>query len=335
MGAGLRFRKVGGVWAGTIILVAVAGGIRCAVEAIHALWTERPFAAAGSALGTVALVALVATLGREGFAEQKILARLIMPAGLFWLALFGLTLATFRLRQRGLGLGLALLFVAYTALGSVPLGHAMVGALERSVPEPSQDLKFDAVFVLGGGTTLAPGDQPELGAAGDRLRLAAGLWRAGRARRLVASGFSPPPYGLGDLAAHTVSLWSEMGVPTSSTTTLRGVNTSEEMAAYAKLAKDLGWREMGLVSSAWHLPRALALAERHGLEVTALPADHRTGSQPLVPSPLVDPTAGGIRARRDRRLGEHWTLGRALTLPPTLGIVLETRVCRNRTWFRR
>lgn len=279
MGVARPFREVSSVPTGTLILLAVAGGILSFVETLYALRTERPFAATLAAFSTFVLVAAVATLGRDGFAEQKIIARLVMPAGLFWLALFGIAALTLRIGHTLLGLSLAFLFVAYTALGSVLLGNVLVRQLERSVSHADPTLRFEAVFVLGGGTKLGPRREPQLGPAGDRLRRAAELWNAGRAERLVASGFSPPPFGLGDIAAHTVSLWEDMGVATASTTTLPGANTSQEMAAYAKLARSKGWRRMGLVSSAWHLPRAMALADRHGLELTALPADHRSGPE--------------------------------------------------------
>ncbi|NJK89436.1 MAG: DUF218 domain-containing protein, partial [Myxococcales bacterium] len=52
-------------------------------------------------------------------------------------------------------------------------------------------------------------------------------------------------------------------------------NTSpQEIAAIAAWVKTAtAVRSLGLLTSAWHLPRAMALAEREGLEVVAIAAD--------------------------------------------------------------
>jgi len=50
-------------------------------------------------------------------------------------------------------------------------------------------------------------------------------------------------------------------------------NTRDEIRAYARLQAWYGWKRMALVSSAAHLPRAMALASRAGLAFTPLGAD--------------------------------------------------------------
>lgn len=228
-------------------------------------------------LGFVALILVLLSIN-GGFGREKVLARLIMPAGLFWLSLAALAYVEARRRSFGRAALLGVAFVAFATLGSVPVGGRLVRSLEARIPAADPEARYEAIFVLGGGTGLSPGRRPQLGAAGDRLRLAARLWHEGRARTLVASGFSPPPYGLGKLSAHTVELWGQMGVPVEATCQLDfPKNTREEIAAYVELAKQEGWTRMGLISSAWHLPRAMALAGRAGLNVTPIPADHLSG----------------------------------------------------------
>jgi uncharacterized SAM-binding protein YcdF (DUF218 family) len=66
-------------------------------------------------------------------------------------------------------------------------------------------------------------------------------------------------------------------------------NTSQEVAALSALARDRGWRRIGLVSSGSHLRRAMRLADDNRLRVTPIPADVRGELQPasiagLVPS---------------------------------------------------
>ena len=152
---------------------------------------------------------------------------------------------------------------------------------------------FETVFVLGGGTEEKPLGGPELGMAGDRVALAAQLWHAGKAQLLVASGCSRDRAGgFADLGQETRALWLSLGVPDQA---IRVVQepcwiTRDEIAAYQRLQTRFGWRRMGLISSAWHLPRAMGLAGRAGLAVTPLGADWRGRRHPfqvrlLVPQP--------------------------------------------------
>ena len=72
-----------------------------------------------------------------------------------------------------------------------------------------------------------------------------------------------------------------MGVPETAVERLVGPKTtSEELRALAARAPEEGWRRVGLITSAWHLPRAMRLAERSGvaragIEIVPIPADYR------------------------------------------------------------
>lgn len=210
---------------------------------------------------------------------QKLLGTLAMPAGLVWMALLGLSLWLGRRRQWlpfAVSLGL---WVAYGAAGNPYLGAALVAGLERRVPPlPDQAPPFDALFVLGGGTEVDPTGEPILGSAGDRVAQAARLWHAGRVRTLVASGwFRDTVGGPRDGGQDTRALWRSLGVPDSAIVVVAEPCwiTRDEIGAYARLKAARGWKRTALLSSAWHLPRAMALAEKAGLEVTPVGADWR------------------------------------------------------------
>jgi len=50
---------------------------------------------------------------------------------------------------------------------------------------------------------------------------------------------------------------------------------------------------VGILTSAWHLPRAMRLAEARGIEATAIPSDFRSAF--IVPSVnMLVPTANGL-----------------------------------------
>ncbi len=215
------------------------------------------------------------------FALQKTLGLLAMPAGLLWLFLLASALLC-RLRDQRLAARLFLLAaLGYAAAGNVYLGSFLMARLEAGVPpvSPSALQPLDAVFVLGGGTTEDPFGRPEANLSGDRVLLAARLWKAGKAAVLVASGTSR--MGLHgrvrDLGEETRALWLDLGVPARAVVVVQGPcwNTRSEIRADLTLQRQRGWKRVGLLSSAWHLPRALALARRAGLDVVPLGADWR------------------------------------------------------------
>ncbi|BDU76100.1 YdcF family protein [Mesoterricola sediminis] len=210
---------------------------------------------------------------------QKLLGTLAMPAGLVWLALLGLTVWLARRRQFLPFAGALAIWAAYGLAGNPYVGAALIARLERRVPPlPDQAPPFDAVFVLGGGTEVDPAGAPILGSAGDRVVQAARLWHAGRARTLVASGwFRDTVGGPRDGGQDTRALWRSLGVPEAAIVVVDEPCwiTQDEIRAYARLKAAHGWKRTALLSSAWHLPRALVLAGKAGLDVTPVGADWR------------------------------------------------------------
>lgn len=255
------------------------------------------------ALGIFVTFLGVGALLPGDFTHQKIIARLIMPVGLIWMLL--LSAFVFDLRsfawERALLSGLT--FLLFSVSGNTYIGSTLIRSLESELATaPVYGQKLDAIFILGGGTTLGPRRQPELGPSGDRVRLAAQLYHEGVSEALVTSGQSPPPFGLGDLSAHTTKILMGMGVQEDNIMRIsEPVNTIEEMAAYQELAKQQGWTRVGLISSAWHLPRALEHVRGTAIQFTPLPADHRARlPKPIGPLDLI-PCNGGFG------LVETWT----------------------------
>jgi uncharacterized SAM-binding protein YcdF (DUF218 family) len=212
-------------------------------------------------------------------ALSKLIGMLFMPTGLLWLGLVVAMLWAFRRRMLGLGCFLAFLFLGFSLAGNPQVGASLMGRLESTIPSlPEKAAPFDAVFVLGGGSQVNERGRPFLGVSGDRIIEAARLWHAGKARCLVASGASDDARaGRRNLGAETREIWESLGVPRAA---IREIEepcfiTRDEIQAYAHLKTKEGWHRVGLLSSAWHLPRALALARRAGLEVVPIPSDER------------------------------------------------------------
>lgn len=232
------------------------------------------------------------------FSIQKMLALLLMPAGLCWLLLLGACLVCFRRRQKPLAACLLALALLYAFAGNVHLGAALMARLESSIPpvDPAAAGPFEAVFVLGGGSEEDPLGRPQLAFSGDRIHLAARLWHLGKARLLVASGMGRDSLrGIRNGGEETRVLWRELGIPDSAILVVEEPCwiTQDEIVAYHRLQTRHGWRRMALVSSASHLPRAMALARQAGLEVVPLGADWR-GRPPAFQLQNLVPQANGF-----------------------------------------
>jgi len=174
------------------------------------------------------------------------------------------------------------------------------GMLARSLEAPYQDTNvlelepMDVVVVLGGGTNTRLNGTPQAAASGDRITVAASLYHGGITNRLVCTGsqtFRSSPADLHPREEATAILMS-LGVPKDALLEMRGNNTSEEMESLKKWlaeneakndAEASSSQRVGIVTSAWHMKRAMRLANDNGLEVIAVPADFY--SEPFVPTP--------------------------------------------------
>jgi len=230
------------------------------------------------------------------FSLEKTVALLVTPIGLIWLLMLaggGLCLRRRQWRPAALVLGAALL---YACAGNLSLAGHLAGALERRVPPVAlaQLEPFDAICVLGGGSELDPSGAPELGSPGDRVFLAARLWHAGKARLLVASGVANGVSGLRDGGQETRALWRSVGIPERAILPVPEPcwNTRQEIQAYVRFQARYGWKRIGLLSSATHLPRAMALARRAGLLCTPLGADWVGRPRPFLFQDLVPQERG-------------------------------------------
>ncbi len=134
--------------------------------------------------------------------------------------------------------------------------------------------RADAIVVLGG--TLAPpaspGGDANLSAAADRLVYAAKLYRLEKSPIILISGGNATGAGTLDAeAVHAAALLRDWGIPADAILTeTESVNTYEN-AVYTKLMLDQhSLKSILLVTSALHMPRALATFESAGIQ--AIPA---------------------------------------------------------------
>ena len=217
---------------------------------------------------------------------NKILPLLVMPLGLGLLFL----LAGMALRRRFLlGIGVLVLWVF-----SMPVvGEALIRAVEgRSGRVPVSSVPAaDALVVLSGMVVQVDGAPlGEWGDASDRFEGAIELFKAGKAPLLVFTAgqlpWQPDAIPEGELLARRALL---LGVPkTAILLTAKAGNTAEEAAAARKLlgvdksvdrTVETGQRKkIILVTSAYHMRRAVLLFEKAGFWVEPFPVDFQVSN---------------------------------------------------------
>lgn len=169
-------------------------------------------------------------------------------------------------------LSLALMTPWGAGLLSQPLEQSAQQVEPRCASEPPR-----TIVVLGGGLDRRPDradDVQALSAASARRVMAARQrWVDAPLSRVVIAGGGPYPQAESTVMA---ALALQLGIPEESITTeTRSMNTAENLAQLATLQPTVDTR-IWLVTSAMHLPRALATARSAGFQACASPADLHT-----------------------------------------------------------
>ena len=211
---------------------------------------------------------------------SKLLPQLIYPLGLFiWLTIAGGVLAWLGRRRLGVAVLSVAVFVLWVA--STPVFSGSIrAALERSyLPvSVSESPVADAIVVLGGAVSgpAYPRVDLELDDAADRVLHAARLYRAGKAVFVIATGGNIPWLaGSGPEASAISKLLQEWGVPEDAIILESDSATTRENAINTK--RILEERELDmvlLVTSALHMPRALATFHAVGVNAAPSPTDY-------------------------------------------------------------
>lgn len=219
------------------------------------------------------------------FVLSKLMSAITQP--LFWLTLWwvlGLLLLRRWRRVAPTMLWLGLLVLGL--LGFEALPHALLRPLENRYVVPTEAAvgRHVGVVVLGG--ALGHPDiyqkhrQVPLGEAAERMTVPVGLLRQHPKLRLVFSGGEGRLLPLGLTEAQLAkTFYLEQGVDMARVTLEGASRTTRENAR--EVASLLGPRcaePWLLVTSAWHMPRAMAEFEAVGCRVTAFPVDFRTGA---------------------------------------------------------
>lgn len=208
---------------------------------------------------------------------------LLGPQG--W-SLWGMAIATVALGWRGMrarrvarwSLGLA--FGWALAMYASPLGTWLIEPLETRFPVPASVAGATDILVLTGGEHLAASarhHQAEYGETGDRMVMGAMLAHALPGARVWAVGGIRDEAGEPRDVDWTALAWRELGVD-AGRIVLVG-DTVDTCGNARGLAAKLGPRTRAiLVTSAFHMPRAVGCLRAAGVAVTPYPADFVNGN---------------------------------------------------------
>jgi uncharacterized SAM-binding protein YcdF (DUF218 family) len=213
---------------------------------------------------------------------SKTLDALLAP--LTWAAIFGIVALLSARRRPRLALGCGILSLLTISVFSI---DPVANGLWRHLEAPAQatvkkDVTYDVVIVLSGmvdGAATEAHHQPAYNDNIERLLAAYQMLRDGRAKNVLLSGGDSTLDGSGpresDVLAQQLRDWGIDGARIIEERESR--NTRENALGSARVVAERGWTRLVLVTSAFHMPRALGCFEQAGLHPDAMPVDYRAG----------------------------------------------------------
>jgi len=219
------------------------------------------------------------------FIASKLIGALLRPDTWIIIALAIVVLAIIMQRRRlAIWLG-SLTLVALATLAILPLGSLLLQPIERSYPANPPLSQVDGIIVLGGGEDARASDywgQMQFNEGGDRFAAGLSLARQFPDAQLLFTGGSG---ALRDVAGATVSeasiagrFFLDQGIdPDRLLLEGRSRNTTENASLSLVLANPSPDETWVLVTSAFHMPRAVRSFEAAGWTgLVAWPVDYRT-----------------------------------------------------------
>ncbi len=207
---------------------------------------------------------------------SKLLPLFVYPLGLALLLMCLALLAVVGNHKRVATLLLAMSVVVLWTASTPTFSSFLRGTLEGAFsPLPAADYPAaDAIVVLGG-VINAPKEAThtyDLSRSADRLLQARRLYRAGKAARIIVSGGGSE--GRVPEAELMAAVLVELGVPaTAIMKEARSRNTRQNAIGTRAIMERNGFRRILLVTSAFHIRRALATFRAVGIDAAPAPTD--------------------------------------------------------------
>ncbi|EMI52142.1 YdcF family protein [Rhodopirellula sallentina] len=263
---------------------------------------------------------------------------LVMPISLVWIGLLAVTIwnaGLGRFRSACIAFGF---FTAWSILGNGSFNQALMSWVEAPLvasPHPEFErwtklpaeypgsLPIDAAVTLGGSASLVLDDFEEVNSEGERILSAAQAYHSGMTKTIITTGTSSD--GIGNPSEVGRELLASLGVPDEAIFSIEGENTTQEMASLAAFldSPPQEWLDrvgpnareqptIGVISSAFHIPRAIRLASNKGLDLIPLPCAYRNNrtERPFLASNLVPNADAHVLLGLSIKEIMAWVLGR-------------------------
>ena len=223
----------------------------------------------------------------------------VLPPGLFILCMAGLAVYLWKKRRERRAAGvLMLLSCVLYLLSTGAVADRLMGDLEGvyEVPEAPEG---DVIIMLGGGAIAGVRDVDGVGMLAQspsaRLLTVVRLYRIHHLPILLSGGqvFSDT----GSEAEIARRVLRSLGVPDEMIYTETQSRTTRQNAQYTtQILRREGFVHPILVTSAFHLPRAVLNFEKEGVSVTPYPADFWVSAAPQFYAMKLAPSAGALLA---------------------------------------
>jgi uncharacterized SAM-binding protein YcdF (DUF218 family) len=260
------------------------------------------------------------------FILSKVLGFFAIPSNvIIAIGVLGVLLLRTRFVRAGRRLAAASL-VVLAILGLSPAGNALIIPLEQRFPpwDAGEGAPY-GIVVLGGAISpdvSAARNDVALNESAERLTVVAELARRYPAARIVFSGGSSALlYEEGTEAEYAARMLQSLGIPYGRVQLEDGSRNTVENAIFSKdIAQPKPGERWLLLTSAYHMPRAIGVFRKAGFPVEAYPVDWRTRGwdDAFRPFPTV---SDGLR-RADTAVREwvgllvYWLTGRSAELFP-------------------
>lgn len=206
----------------------------------------------------------------------------ILPPGCFFVLFFFLAYCCKKGRQSRLGTVIAIITLFFYLSSTSYVGSMLIGRLENEYEPPTSLPSADVIVVLGGGATS---DHPDVTGMGtlcsipaNRLLTAVRLQKKLSLPILVTGGQIYEDSGReADIARRVLK---ELGVSEDMIILEnKSLNTTQNAEYSAEILKSRGYHKPIIVTSAFHMPRAMANFEKLGVDAIAYPCDYMVNKE--------------------------------------------------------
>lgn len=221
----------------------------------------------------------------------------ILPPGIFIFVFLIVAVYLMRIKRKKIAVILLVADILLYILSTGLFSGALIHSLEAKYQFPI-DTSGDVIIVLGGGaeadTTGVHGNGTLSSNASNRMLTALQLYKTTNLPIIVSGGqvFEDS----GNEAQISRDILVSLGVDEKNIIMdNQSLNTEENAANCAKILRKKGFTKPLLVTSAFHMPRAVKFFTKNSIRVTAIPCDYQTTSKLTTTVWSFVPSSDGLR----------------------------------------